>query len=344
MIYSIKNKKVLFGAVFILATTGVFFSGWTAKGFFGPDTSGVTIPLRLGGFQLVHPLLVCDVNPDVESSAFQSLKNKITDVASTAIQNKSIETASIYFRDLTTGGQVDINKDETFFPSSLRKVPMLIAILKAAEEAPDVLNKISVKVIGEDQNVKQEIKPREFAEIGKKYTIGDLLEKMIKYSDNNAAAALVSVLGEDSLKSVFSNLQIPFPTERVSNITSPEAVDFITSHQFSFFFRVLYNSTYLSSELSEQALRLLTETDFTDGLAAGVPGDIKVAHKFGLITFNDPSGVALKRELHDCGIIYHQKNPYILCVMTKSRSDIPAIKNFIKDVSKTVYEEVDKNK
>ena len=45
---------------------------------------------------------------------------------------------------------------------------------------------------------------------------------------------------------------------------------------------------------------------------------------------------SLKIELHDCGIVYHPQNPYIICIMTKG-GDINSEKLQIQKISKAVY-------
>jgi len=97
--------------------------------------------------------------------------------------------------------------------------------------------------------------------------------------------------------------------------------------------RILYNSSYLNFEMSNKALMLLTQTDFPNGLVAGVPDSVVVAHKFGEQKNGD------EQQLHDCGIVYYQENPYILCVMTKGY-EIPELASIIKEISQQVYNEV----
>jgi hypothetical protein len=86
-------------------------------------------------------------------------------------------------------------------------------------------------------------------------------------------------------------------------------------------------------------MELLTETKFKQGLVAGVPAGVRVAHKFGLFSVLDPVtvGQVNSRQLHDCGIVYKKNDPYLLCVMTKSNADLPTITGFIKNISETVY-------
>ena len=64
-----------------------------------------------------------------------------------------------------------------------------------------------------------------------------------------------------------------------------EGAEYFTAKNYSKVFFALLNATYLNKENSEKALELLSNTDFTQGIVAGVPNNIKVAHKFGIYFF-----------------------------------------------------------
>jgi beta-lactamase class A len=85
--------------------------------------------------------------------------------------------------------------------------------------------------------------------------------------------------------------------------------------------------------MSEKALKLLTQTKYKDALYAGVPQHIEVAHKFGERQFL-PSQ---EKQLHDCGIVYHPQNPYLLCIMSRGQ-DFKKLSNIIKNISKATYD------
>ena len=101
-------------------------------------------------------------------------------------------------------------------------------------------------------------------------------------------------------------------------------------------FRILYNATYLGQDLSELALEFLAQSEFRSGLVAGVPAGIVVAHKFG----EKADAASGQVQLHDCGIVYHPANPYLLCVMSRG-PDFESLDDLIADVSRTVYAEVE---
>lgn len=89
--------------------------------------------------------------------------------------------------------------------------------------------------------------------------------------------------------------------------------------------------------MSKIALEILTQVDFRDGIVAGVPPGTVVAHKFGERRLAESDLV----QLHECGIVYYPGQPYILCVMTRSR-DLFKLTGVLKDVSGEVYREVDR--
>ena len=91
---------------------------------------------------------------------------------------------------------------------------------------------------------------------------------------------------------------------------------------------------YQENEVSYQPLiDDLCHTEYSWGVPAGIPGDIKVAHKIGLYpelgTYND------------IGIVFSSED-YVLCVMTESGSEENA-KKIIGEVSRMVYEYVESN-
>ncbi|KKQ95461.1 MAG: Beta-lactamase class A-like protein, partial [candidate division CPR2 bacterium GW2011_GWC2_39_10] len=176
--------------------------------------------------------------------------------------------------------------------------------------------------------------PAQTVKSGETHKVIDLIERMIKFSDNNAAYALINNIDRAKIDQTSKDLKVAYPRQ--------EVIDYITVNDFSYFLRVLYNATYLRSDLSERALELLGGIDFKDGLVAGVPSGITVAHKFGLQTGYNSVGIVEKRELHDCGIIYNEKSPYVLCIMTKSGDSFEGAKSTIKSISALVWEEVSK--
>lgn len=278
-------------------------------------------------YHLINPLLAYDTP---SSADFWNLREKIEQ----QIRNSQPDTISVYFRDLKTSRWLDINGNETYSPASLLKVPVLIAYLKLAETEPKILEKKIIYNGAEDLNQAEKIKPKQQLQASKQYTVSELISYMMLYSDNNALSLLTSAVDKQFLKEVFDDLGIVYPDNNQA--------DLMTAKDYSLFFRILYNSTYLNRDLSESALDLLARTDYRAALVAGMPENIQVSHKFGEREISNENGVLVASELHDCGIVYYPDRPYLLCIMTKG-SSLESLQNSIKEISRIVYGQVRSN-
>ena len=277
------------------------------------------------GYSYISPLLEC-FSEKSDSPENYKLKQKIKDSIAEHISNKDITEASLYFRDLGNGPWIGINEDEKFTPASLLKVPVMITYYRLAEENPDVLKKEILITSDYEDKATPNIVPEKKAEIGKKYNVQTLIEYMIIESDNRATNALISSLPGDSLNKTFTDLGLILPTTKTLD-------DYMTVKDYSSFFRILYNASYLNKYYSEKSLEILSQSKFTDGLVAGLPFGTKISHKFGERRNGESD------QLHDCGIIYKDNKDYLLCVMTRGKN-FDNLAKTIKDLSELVYDNV----
>lgn len=245
---------------------------------------------------------------------------------------------SFYTRELHSGIWTGVNQNDPYAPASLTKVLVLIALYKKEEDEPSFFKKQLIYTLGDDLNKGEFYKPTKSIIPGKQYSVQDLIEYMIIYSDNNATNMLLSELREYEFTRIATDLEIPLPTG-----VSTGTEDFLSASEYSRLFRVLYNSTYLSEEHSKEALSLLTTIDFKEGIISQVPETVKVANKFGERTILDKKGELLYRELHDCGIIYAPQNPFLICIMTKGQ-DFDSLSQIIRDLTKMTYIDSQVNK
>ena len=319
------EKKYIIAVIFssiAMFAVGYYFGGRIVNNF-GQLQNGKQNAMRLRGFKYSNPLLECDIfNSDMTSKGLLTrMKNEVEK----RFSDKKLVTASMYFRDLNNGPWVGVDEKEMFTPASLMKVPMMMAFYKNLEGNPKLLSK---KITYHDVKVMpQDIEDGYVFEDGKEYTIRELMEIMIMNSSNRAAELLLENIDASTIQKVFHDLNIPDPV-------NGSVEDYMNVSDYSSFFRILYNASYLTKENSENALALLTKTKFREGLIAGLPSDVEVAHKFGERKYLK-DGKELK-QLHDCGIIYANNRNYILCVMTRG-NDWPELKSAIGDVSRIVY-------
>ncbi len=282
-----------------------------------------------GGYTFINPLLECDSGQDsIGDRELRPFQKGIQAFIDDAVSRKRASSVSVYFRDLTNGPAFGVNEHERYTLASLLKVPLMIAYFKAAESQPALLKKQLLYDGKQDRNKMEHFKSSHVIEPGKRYTVEELIEMMVMYSDNNAASLLDENMDEGYQRKVFEDIGLFDPTDQLHDIMSVE--------QYTSCFRILFNSSYLRRDLSERALRYLAYPDFSTGIIGGVPPGIAVAQKFGEREF---PGV---KELHDCGIVYYPNLPYLLCIMTKG-TDYAELSETIRDLSRLVYAHIDAN-
>jgi beta-lactamase class A len=289
--------------------------------------------LDIEGYKFIHPLLSYETPESDNIPEFQFLESKLQEYIDQQMLNDEVDQVSVYFRDFKGTHWIMINGEQKYTPASLLKVPIMIAIYKVAEERPEILQKMIrfEKIL--DINQIQYHVPSKAIELGKEYTVEDLISYMIIFSDNNATILLVQNIDQYFVNEVFTDLGLSIPSDA-------NAVDFMTVKQYAYFFRVLRNSTYLTRAYSEKALWLLAQVDFEEGIVAGVHDEISVAQKYGERAQPFIPGQEDSKELHDCGIVYYPNRPYLLCAMTQGKS-FEKLEGIIGELSEIVYETVD---
>lgn len=325
------KKNISYAILLVLVGASSYYAGmsqWGAKKTAQEPRSVSIAPkeTRLSGeYRFINPLIECDSYASSEMLKDKRLQVSLNAYRKQAIHDGRAESISVYYRDLNNGPWIGINESEMFSPASLLKLPILIAALKYSEKEPGFLQK--PVVFGED--AKDEFNPNikdEMITIGKSYKVVELLERMIVNSDNDAKNLIVGELSATgALGALWTDLGMEDPINaKTENI--------LTVKGYSSFFRILYNSTYLSHSNSNLALEFLSRSTFQDGLRAGVPVGTLVSCKFGERGLIDSDA----KQLHDCGIVYRSGSPYLLCVMTKGH-EWAAQKMIIKEISEIVY-------
>jgi len=271
----------------------------------------------VSNYQLLSPKIAwLGVNEFVEEQqhltiSYKDMKSSVNFV----LQNTQGHYA-FYFEDLTTGAWIGIHEKEEFASLSLLKVPTMIATLKEVESGNVSLD-TELELNAEDIDMNSGTLGTKGA--GYKITVRQLLVELIKHSDNTALLTLNRrVVSEQTFVEARLAMGMPPPTVEAK----------ITAKDYANMLRGLYFSNYLRRPFSELALTLMLDTDFNSQIPAGVPKDVKVAHKVGFYTIGG--------YYHDCGIIYAPNKPYILCVLSKDSTQQEADK-VISQLSKIVY-------
>lgn len=283
-------------------------------------------------YMFINPLIGGVSSPATDVGLFADISDDIRAYLKKEEDSDNLYNYSFYFRDLNTGLWFGINESTDFFPASLFKLPIALAVYKQAEADPGLLVRQAVytKELSDINNAVSS-NSQSSLEVGKTYSVEELVTIMLTNSDNGAKNLLLTLFEKKYLDQLFSIVSLVNPV--------PGKTYLISSREYALFFRVLYGSSYLNEEHSEHILSLLAKSTFKDGLVAGVPETILVAHKFGTYEFEERhNGVSVPaQQLHDCGVVYHERNPYIFCLMTKGKDEQTLFK-IISHVSKMVYD------
>ncbi len=297
---------------------------------YGIQKSSRVLRLEQSDFPLINPILLCntDGNPVDED---KTLENLVENFIETRKEEDRLQDMSVYLVDYKRGKWVGVNENDKYDPASMLKVPTMLAYYKYAENNPNILNE-ETSFEGDDQNEGKYFKSKNTIKEGKMYSIDELIKSMILNSDNTAGVLLGNYIAKNNLFNIYTDVKLPVPS-------TSSNVDYMSAKLYAYFFRILYNGTYLTRPYSEKALELLTKAEFP-GIKAGVPEGTIVAQKFGERSVYDNKGLLIDRELHDCGFVYKKDSPYLLCIMSKG-NDFDVLRQNIVDLSSLVYRYID---
>ena len=331
------NRPLLLTLLAVTFALGVFVGSGTGV-LTSPSASKVeAVPWNTDGtFKFIRASV--ESNNTGKNHATKELKPfqyKVNALIENALKNNDAAAVSVYFRDLNNGNWLGIKEHDKFAPKSLLKVPLMIAYFKWAESNPLVLRKTLTNTGKGQEAAQRQGDQVTTLEPGKSYTINDLIFRMIAHDDADAYALLYSNLPSGRLEKTFNDLYVEYDPHKQEDSLSLNAV--------AAFFRVLYNASYLTEEMSEKALRYLLKSSFRTGMVAGIPPNVDIASKHGerrISATTDGEDKELS-QLHEFGIIYYPNRPFLLGIMVRGK-DFDQMSKIVRDITRLVYEEVDK--
>lgn len=257
-------KSLLFISVGVFIGIGISF--FLQKQENSEQISKYKTPEKKSIKNLLNPD-VLDQHAPYSHLVLNDFSAKLEKKINSMLKQEKIKSASVYFRDFSTDFSFGVNETEIFSPASLMKVPIMIAILKYAEEHPEILGYTKTYTGRRDS----EYLDREFTNFpsetfmveGESYSVNRLLEFMIASSDNEATILLLDVLdGEDP--NFLDKVQLDLGLKLPKNLKHND--NFLSVKKYSSFFRTLYNASYLNSEMSSKALNYLVKTGYGFGI------------------------------------------------------------------------------
>jgi beta-lactamase class A len=220
----------------------------------------------------------------------------------------------LYVTDLESGFSYGVNEFDTYEPASLNKLPVMAAMFIEAEEGSlDLESKYKLKNSDKATGAGSLFTRPEGYEI----TYRNLIRLMGKQSDNTAFNVARNLLGDEKINQAIIKIGMK-NTSLQENETTPVDI--------GIFFEELWHGNIVSNKHRDELLDYLTGTIYEAWITEGVPGEVRVAHKYG-------------RETHvvnDAGIIYAQ-DPFVVVIMSKGVIEREA-DLALPDLARIVYE------
>jgi beta-lactamase class A len=264
------------------------------------------------------------------STELKPFRYKVNALIREKLDGGTASAVSVYFRDLNNGNWMGIGERDRFSPKNRLKLPLMMAYFKWAEISPVVLRR-SLTWTGHtgDSEDLAASSPAPL-EPGRSYAVNDLIFRMMAQDDPGAYNVLLANIPAWRLERVFNDLNVEYDPKNDEDPLSLRAA--------ATFYRVLFNASYLSEEMSEKALRFLSKSTFRDGMASAIPANIEIASKVGKRNIKAQESSAI--QFHEVGIIYHPQRPFLLAIMVRG-TEGDALTLTIRDITRLIYQEVD---
>ncbi len=250
-------------------------------------------------------------------------------------------TVAVSYRDLDNGATLDMNADTVFHAASTMKIPVMIEVLRRAQEGAFSLeqqillvNRFASLADGSPYSLiaSDDGDTTLYALVGQRVTVRELLRRMITRSSNLATNQLIALVGADRVTATARGLgarhisvlrgvedQKAFDRGMINTSTSADLATLLAG---------IENGKVLSGATSAEMRDILLAQEFNEKIPAGLPPGTKVAHKTGEITAVS----------HDAAIVYPTgRKPYVLVVLTRGIQDGKAASALIADVSRIVW-------
>jgi beta-lactamase class A len=339
--YEEKNKITINRSLMLTLVAGAFALGifiGAATGLFSPLPSlqGESLPEGPEGtFRFIRVSVEAKHAGEklMTNRELKPFQYKVNSLIESDLKNADAKSITVYFRDLNNGNRFVIGEHGAFNGENHLKLPLMIAYFKWAESNPLVLRKKLIFVVKPETEQHRETAKNNL-EPGKLYTVNDLIFRMIAYDDDAAYVMLSANLPANRLDKIFKDLNGEYDPQKQN--------ESLSLNTYAALFRVLFNASYLSEEMSEKALRYLSKTAFQDGIGSAVPPNVDKAvdHEEVPIRSNGEGENSNVRQLQEFGIIYHQNRPFLLGVIVRG-SDDSRLETVIRDVTRLVFQEVD---
>ncbi len=209
--------------------------------------------------------------------------------------------------DLTDGQKYLLHANEVFPQGSSIKICVLAELYRQAQQGKLKLTDlytVNAADLVEDSDIMNGLTPGV-----SRITLRDLATMMVAVSDNSATNVLIDRVGIDNVNAFLTRqglretrlrrkmMDLKAAAEGRENVSTPS--------EMMNLLQALYRGEILNKEMTSDFLKVLS-THKVSFIPRDLPDNLKIANKPG----------ELEGVRNDSGVIFLDKRPYILCVMT----------------------------
>jgi beta-lactamase class A len=209
--------------------------------------------------------------------------------------------------DLTDGRKYLLHENDVYPQASSIKICVLAELYRQAQQGKLKLTDmytVNAADLVQDSDIMGGLTPGVT-----QITLRDLATMMVAVSDNSATNVLIDRVGMDNVNAFLSSqglrdtrlrrkmMDLKAAGEGRENISTP--------NEMAKLLQALYQGKILNKEMTDDFFKVLA-THKDSWIPRNLPDDLKIADKPG----------ALEGVRNDSGVIFVDKRPYILCVMT----------------------------
>ena len=231
-----------------------------------------------------------------------------------------------YYHDLHTGRSWGWNAEVDFPAASVIKVPIMLAVLQAAQGGQLSLDQ---KVMVEFRHHVGGAGVLFELHDGVQLTVLDLCRLMIVVSDNVASNLLLDLLPEGALVNLFRQLGMHRTVLGRRFMEQPRLGhdNRTTAYDMGLCMAALARGEILDRTHTNQAMSILRRQQFREKIPLMLPPELSVAHKTGEL-----DGVR-----HDVGIIEMPEQSYVLCLLTQRGGHTWDVDRALAELSLSIY-------
>jgi beta-lactamase class A len=251
---------------------------------------------------------------------------------------------AVAFKDLESGEELLINEHELFHAASTMKTPVMIEAYKQAAVGKFSL-KDSILIKNEFKSIvdsstysltaKDDSDTTIYQDVGKKRTVSSLIYDMITISSNLATNILIEKVNAKAVMQTLHDMNA-LDIKVLRGVEDGKAYraklnNQVTAYDLMLIFEKLGKSEAVNKAASEEMIAVLLKQAHNTIVPAGLPKDIKVAHKTGWI----------KNLNHDSAlVILPDGKKYVLILLSSEEEDEKASIDAMVNVSRMIYDYV----